>query len=65
VNLLRDNIDAIKKNTQTLVDASKDVGLEIITEKTKNMLLSRHQNAEQNHDINVANRCSENVAHYR
>jgi hypothetical protein len=29
VNLLRDNIDTIKKNTETLIDASKDVGLEI------------------------------------
>jgi hypothetical protein len=34
-NLLGDNIDAIKKNTQTLIDASKEVGLEVNTEKTK------------------------------
>jgi hypothetical protein len=30
VNLLGDNIDAIKKNTETLMDASKEVGLEIM-----------------------------------
>jgi hypothetical protein len=36
VNLLGgDNIDIIKKNTETLIDASKEVGLEINTEKTK------------------------------
>jgi hypothetical protein len=35
VNLLRDNIDTIKKNTETLTDASKEVGLEINIEKTK------------------------------
>jgi hypothetical protein len=35
----------------TLIDASKEVGLEVNTEKTKYMLLSRHQNARQNHDI--------------
>jgi hypothetical protein len=29
VNLLGDSIDAIKKNTETLIDASKGVGLEI------------------------------------
>jgi hypothetical protein len=29
VNLLRVNLDAIKKNTETLIDASKEVGLEI------------------------------------
>jgi hypothetical protein len=28
-NLLRDNIDTIKKNTETLIDASKEIGLEI------------------------------------
>jgi hypothetical protein len=28
VNLLGDNVDTIKKNTETLIDASKEVGLE-------------------------------------
>jgi hypothetical protein len=51
VNLLGDNIDTINKNTETLTDADKEVGLEINREKTKYMLLSRHQNAGQNCDI--------------
>jgi hypothetical protein len=42
VNLLGDNIDAIKKKKETLIDASKKVGLEINVEKTKYMLVSRH-----------------------
>jgi hypothetical protein len=42
VNLLDYNIDAIKKIMETLIDASKEVGLEVNTEKTKYMLLSRH-----------------------
>jgi hypothetical protein len=29
VNLLTDNIDTIKKNMETLIDASKEAGLEI------------------------------------
>jgi hypothetical protein len=29
VNLLGDNIDTIKRNTQTLIDASKEIGLEV------------------------------------
>jgi hypothetical protein len=44
VNLLGDNIDTIKKNTEILIDARKEVGLEINVVKTKYMLLSRHQN---------------------
>jgi hypothetical protein len=35
VNLLGDNIDTIKKNTGTLIDASKELGLEINVDKTK------------------------------
>jgi hypothetical protein len=30
VNLLGDNTDTIKKNTETLIDAGKEVGLEVI-----------------------------------
>jgi hypothetical protein len=39
MNLLADNIDTLKKNTETLIDASKEVGLEVNAEKTKYMLL--------------------------
>jgi hypothetical protein len=56
MNLLGDNTDAIKKNTETLIDASKEIGLEINVGKTKYMLLSRHQNVGQNRDIKIANR---------
>jgi hypothetical protein len=38
------NIGAIKKNTVTLLDATKEVGLEVSAEKTKYMLLARHKN---------------------
>jgi hypothetical protein len=61
VNLLGDNIDTIKKNAKTLIDASEEVGLEIKAEDTKYMLLSRHQNTGQNHEIRIANRSFENV----
>jgi hypothetical protein len=37
VNLLGDDIETIKKNTRTLIDAGKEVGLEVNTEKTKYM----------------------------
>jgi hypothetical protein len=58
VNLLGDNI----KNTETLTDASEEVDLEINIEKTKCRLLSRHQNARQNQDIEIANRSLENMS---
>jgi hypothetical protein len=48
MNLLRDDIGTIKKNAETLIDAGKEVGLKRNVETTKNMLLSHHQNADQN-----------------
>jgi hypothetical protein len=65
VNLLGNNTNAIKRNTETVIDASKVVGVEVNAEKTKCSLLSRHQNAGQNHDIKRANRSFENVAQSR
>jgi hypothetical protein len=37
VNLLGDNIDTINKNTESLTDASKEVGLKVNAGKTKYM----------------------------
>jgi hypothetical protein len=66
VNLLGDNIDTIKKNTETLIGTSKVlVYVEVIAEKTKYMFLSRHQNAEQNHNIKIANGFFENVPPFK
>jgi retron-type reverse transcriptase len=67
VNLLRDDIlvDTIKKSVDTLIDASRQVGLEINIEKTKYMLLSHHQNAGQNRDIKKAIRSFENVEQFK
>jgi hypothetical protein len=54
--------DTKKKNTETLIDGSKVVGQEVNEEKTKYMLLSRHKNAGQNHDIKIANESFENLS---
>jgi hypothetical protein len=65
VNLLEDVIDTIKKNIETFIDASKDVGLEINVEKSKYMLLSRQQNVGQSRDIKIANRSFGNVSQFK
>jgi hypothetical protein len=65
VNLLGDNIDTNNKNTQTVIDASKEVGLEVNVEKTKYMLVSQDQNAGQNREIKIGNRSFENVSQFK
>jgi hypothetical protein len=48
---LGDNIDTIKRNTEALIDVSKEGSQEENAEITKYMLISYHQNARQNHDM--------------
>jgi hypothetical protein len=55
-------MNIVKKNTEALLHASKEVGLEVNAEKTKYMFMSRHQTAGQNHSIKVGNKSFENVA---
>jgi hypothetical protein len=45
VDPLGDNVHTIERNTETLTDASKEVDLEVYTQKTKHILRYRHQNA--------------------
>jgi hypothetical protein len=49
-----DDVNLLEENTESLIDASKEVGLEINVEKTKYMLLSRHQDVGRNRDIKIA-----------
>jgi ribosomal protein S2 len=44
---------------------SKESCLEENAEENKHMLLSRHQNAGQNHEVKIGNRCFGNVAQLR
>jgi hypothetical protein len=57
-------LDTIQKNTGALLDASKEVGLEVNSEKSKYMLMSRKK-ARQKHSIKIVNRSFGGVAKFR
>jgi hypothetical protein len=51
VNLLGDSVNTIEENSETLLEAGRDIGLEINAEKTKYMIMSRYPNSGQNQNI--------------
>jgi hypothetical protein len=65
VNLLGDSVNTIKDNSETLVEASRDIGLEINAEKTKYMIMSHHLNSGQNQNIRIANETFEKVGKFK
>jgi len=45
IDILGGSIHTIKKNSEALVIASKEIGLEVNSDKTKYMVMSQDQNA--------------------
>jgi hypothetical protein len=61
MHLLGDNINTLKKKkTDTLIDASKEVGLEVKAEKSRCMPLARYRIMTK-----IENRFFENVAQFK
>ena len=55
VNKLGGGIHTLKENAEALVAATREIGLEVSADKTKYMVMSRDQNAGQNHRVRIDN----------
>jgi hypothetical protein len=55
-------VNGIKENTEALLEASRDAGLEVNTEKIRYMVMSYHQNEGQDHNLLITNKSFENMA---
>ena len=65
VNVLGGSVRTIKKNTKSLVAASKEIGLEINADKTKYMAMSRNHRAGRSHNTKIDNSYFESVQDFK
>ena len=65
VNILGGGIHTLKENAEALVAATREIGLEVSAHKTKYMVMSRDQNAGQNHSVRIDNSTFERVEEFK
>jgi hypothetical protein len=58
-------MDTLREKTETVLEASRDVGLEINAQKAKYMIVSRRPNYGQNLNIRIANKSFENMEKFK
>ena len=65
VNILEGGIHTLKENAEALVAATREIRLEVSADKTKYMVISRDQNAGQNHSVRIDNSTFERVEEFK
>ena len=58
-------VHTVMKNAETLVAATKEIGLEVNADKTKYMIMSRDQNAGRDHSMKNDNSPIERVEEFK
>jgi hypothetical protein len=65
VNILGESVHTVRENAEALVVATKEIGREVNTDKTKYMVMSLDRNAERGHGVKIDNRSTERVEEFK
>ena len=63
--MLGENLQTVRENTEIFIKASKDIGLEANSDKTKYIITSRQQNIVQNQNMVIENVSFEKVEQFK
>jgi hypothetical protein len=65
INILGESVHTIKENAETLVVASKEIGLEVDAIKTKYMVMPRDQTAGRSYSMKIDNNSFERTEEFK
>ena len=65
VHILAGSMHTVKENSEALVAATREIGLEVSADKSKYMVMSREQNAGRIQSVRIDNSLSERVEEFK
>jgi len=65
VNILKGSIHTLQENSEALVAAAREIGLEVSADKTKYMVMSREQDAGRIQSVRIDNSTFERVEEFK
>jgi hypothetical protein len=65
VNILGGSVHTVRENADTLVVATKEIGLEVNTDKSKFMVMSRDRSAGRGHGVKIGNSSSDRLEEFK
>ena len=65
ISILGGSVHTVEKSAENLVFASKEIGLEVIADKSQYMVTSGDQNAGRSHSIEIDNTSFERVEPFK
>jgi len=65
VNILEGSMHTLKENAEALVDATREIGLEVSADKSKYMVVPRNQNAGRIQNVRIDDSTSERLEEFK